>query len=215
MSDPTIAALQALVKREGGHKAVALVIGANDQSIYQIVAGIKTKAGRPKGVGKDLREKLQRHYPDWMNVPAAQAADNTGHYHVPAVQTITPASSGESQHMRLSNPTMPPPRIPWEGLMHTNLPREFETELPDNAMAPAAPRATRVIFITGVQPEAGDWVLLRDGAGQLHCREYRVVRADHWQAHAVNPAVAALDSQADQLAVLAVYDGMRGRRAPR
>jgi hypothetical protein len=99
--------------------------------------------------------------------------------------------------------------------MYTDLPSEFETELPDNAMAPEAPKGARVIFITGLAPEPGDWVLLRDREGQTLCREYRMSRGQAWEAHAVNRAVAPLHSETDGLVVLAVYDGMRGRRAPR
>ena len=66
MSDPTIEALRRLVTREGGHIAVADAIGANDQSIYQIVSGVKLPSGEPKGVGASLRKRLSARYPDWL-----------------------------------------------------------------------------------------------------------------------------------------------------
>lgn len=91
---------------------------------------------------------------------------------------------------------------------------EFETQLPDNAMAPEAPKGTRVIFITGPSPEPGDWVLIRDGAGQCYCREFRQRRPGSWEAHARNPGFLPMDSQRDGLQVIAVFDGIRGRRAP-
>lgn len=94
-----------------------------------------------------------------------------------------------------------------------DLPGEFETELPDNAMAPEAPRGTRCIFITRLTPEPGDWVLLRDASNALYCRVYRLLRADHWEAHALNSAFLPLDSKRDGLRVVAVFDGMRGRKA--
>ena len=78
MTDPTVAALRRLVAREGGHNVVAAVIGANGQSIYQVVAGIQLASGNPKGVGPGLRAKLSAHYPGWLDgatAPAAPPAD--------------------------------------------------------------------------------------------------------------------------------------------
>lgn len=98
--------------------------------------------------------------------------------------------------------------------MAAELGPELETQLPDNAMAPEAPRGTRVIFVTGVDPEPGDWVLVRDDAGNHYCREYRQVRPGQWEAHARNPGFLPMDSERNGLSVVAVFDGMRGRRSP-
>ncbi len=65
--DPAVAALIALCKRtKGGHKVVADTIEANDQSLYQIISGVKLPSGNRKGVGPELRKKLSEHYPGWM-----------------------------------------------------------------------------------------------------------------------------------------------------
>lgn len=218
MIDPTILALQRLCEREGGYKIVAAVIGANDQSIYQVISGVKTKAGNPKGVGQSIRKKLERHYPGWMLLSATVASEIPANYRIVDVitgQTITPGNTGSSHAMRLGKPTMPPPRIDWDALMDQPLPPEFETELPDNAMSPQAPKGSRVIFITGVTAEPGDWILLTDREGSVCCREYRLSRPGHWEAHAINSAVLPMESERDGLIILAVYDGMRGRRAPK
>ena len=213
MTDPAVRALALLVEREGGRYAVAAQINCNPRTLYQIVAGIKLKSGKPRGVGRDLREKLERHYPGWLHEPPT-TLDARGSY-PGTVETITPPSTGGSHAMRLPAQRMPPPKIGWEALMNNELPREFETDLPDNAMAPDAPRGARVIFLAGVTPEPGDWVLLRDRTGEHHCREYRVVRQGHWEAHALNRGYLPLDSEQDGLQVLAVYDGQRGRRSAR
>lgn len=100
MSDPTIEALRRLVAREGGCIPVADKIGANDQSIYQIVAGVKLKSGNPKGVGRRLREKLEAAYPGWMNhqpvvgeePPAAALPGSV------AKECLTTASAGPAHH---------------------------------------------------------------------------------------------------------------------
>lgn len=66
--DPAVTALIALCKKHGGYKVVADEIGANDQSIYQIISGVKMKSGNRKGVGPDLRKKLSKRYPDWLTL---------------------------------------------------------------------------------------------------------------------------------------------------
>lgn len=90
---------------------------------------------------------------------------------------------------------------------------EFQTTAPDNAMAPDVPRGARIILITGVDPAPGDFVLVADASGAHYLREYKQLRAGHWQAHARNAAFLPLDSLRDGLRVLAVFDGIRGRRA--
>lgn len=69
--------------------------------------------------------------------------------------------------------------------------------------------------MTGVPPIAGDFVLVADHKDVHYFREYRQIRPGHWQAHATNPAYLPLDSERDGLRVLAVFDGMRGRRSSR
>lgn len=69
-SDPYVIALQRLCQAEGGHKPVADEIGANDQTIYQIISGVKMPSGNPRGVGPALRKKLTNRYPFWLK-PAA------------------------------------------------------------------------------------------------------------------------------------------------
>lgn len=68
-ADPLVQALQSLVRKtRGGYKTVAEKIGANDQSLYQVVAcRADSKTGRPKSVGKQLRDKLDHAYPGWLD----------------------------------------------------------------------------------------------------------------------------------------------------
>jgi len=67
MNNPDVAALQSLCDKEGGFKVVADAIGVNNQSIYQILTFVKLPSGRPKGIGPQLREKLDARYPGWSN----------------------------------------------------------------------------------------------------------------------------------------------------
>lgn len=130
-------------------------------------------------------------------------------------QTPHEGESSTPLAQELSHPTytVTPGHIPWEQLMNRPLPIEFQTTAPDHAMAPDVPRGARVILITGVAPEPGDFVLVADASGAHHLREYKHLRPGHWQAHARNAAFLPLDSQRDGLRVLAVFDGIRGRRS--
>lgn len=80
-------------------------------------------------------------------------------------------------------------------------------------MAPIVHRGDRVILITGVDPRPGDFVLVADRQGTPYLREYRRVTLERWEAHALHPSFLPMDSERDGLKVLAVYDGVRGRRA--
>lgn len=79
-TDPLVQALQSLVlNTRGGCKAVAEKIGANDQSLYQVVTcRPDSKTGKPKSVGKQLRDKLDDAYPGWQEMAgvAQQLAPN-------------------------------------------------------------------------------------------------------------------------------------------
>lgn len=212
MDDPAVSALVALLKREGGADAVAARIGANPKSLYQIASGRLLRSGRPKGVGRDLREKLERHYPGWMRLSAgAVLASSPPASYSTTGQTNTPADTGKHHAASLTSRSMAPPKISWEALMTTALPQEFETPLPDNAMSPRAARGARCIFVTSPRALPGDWVLVRDRDGAHHVREYRQLRGALWEAHALNPAYLPLHSERDGLTVLAVVDGIRQR----
>lgn len=85
MIDPATIALKRLVEREGGHIAVAEAIDANDQSIYQIVTGVKLPSGRPKGVGPSLRARLTRRYPGWLELATDPGATPSTHDNLPTL----------------------------------------------------------------------------------------------------------------------------------
>lgn len=96
------------------------------------------------------------------------------------------------------------PTLKWGVLMNEELPLVFKTALPDNAMAPRAPVGTVVEFTRELEPQPGDGVLLRDRDGNLYCREYRVLRAGVWEAHAENRAFNPLDPEVEGLTIVAV-----------
>lgn len=64
--DPYVAALKALVAREGGEDAVAEKIHVSAENLRQITAGRLLPSGNARGVGPTLRSKLNGAYPNWF-----------------------------------------------------------------------------------------------------------------------------------------------------
>jgi hypothetical protein len=84
--DLAVEALRRLVGASAAkRKEIAAALDFNEQSIYQIVAGVPLVSGRPRTVGRRLREKLDAHYPGWLDAsPAAVARP------VPSLQEALP-----------------------------------------------------------------------------------------------------------------------------
>lgn len=60
-----IESLKELCRIEGGYRAVADKAGVDDQSIYQIISGVKLPSGNPKGVGPKIQTALSHSFPGW------------------------------------------------------------------------------------------------------------------------------------------------------
>ena len=168
---------------------------------------------KKRGVSQEGALDAQRRF----GMSATWIADGTGTkavanwtpaQHLPGVLATRPVA----QELSPSTFEDAPTTIAWERIVFEPLKPEFQTVMPDASMEPQVPRGARVIFITGVAPVPGDWVLCKDGDGHLYLRELRQVKPGRWEAHALNPAFLPMDSEADHLQVLAVYDGQRGRK---
>ena len=61
-------ALRKLCETHGGHVKIAHQIDANPQTVHQIISGVKLPSGNPRGVGPNLRKRLDSHYPGWSDV---------------------------------------------------------------------------------------------------------------------------------------------------
>lgn len=62
-----VEALKALCARHG-REVVADAIGADEQSLYQIITGVKLPSGNSKGVGPTIQKKLSAVYPGWQTL---------------------------------------------------------------------------------------------------------------------------------------------------
>lgn len=67
--DASVEALRRLIdSTPGGHKAVALKAGLNPASVDQVYKGVRLPSGNPKGVGPEMRRKLDASFPGWLVV---------------------------------------------------------------------------------------------------------------------------------------------------
>lgn len=144
--------------------------------------------------------------PAWWD--KAQDEDWTPEQHALAGMD-TPSVAHHVSHHKFEDA---PVTIAWGSILTEPLKSEFQTVMPDASMEPDVPRGARVIFITGTEPVPGDWVLCSDNESNLYLREMRQHRPGRWNAHALNPAFLPLDSELDGLRVVAVFDGVRGRK---
>lgn len=183
-----IEAFRHLCETQGGVSAIADEIDASEEGLKQVLAGTKLPSGEPRGIGPKIQRKLETRYPGWSTRAA-----------------MTPSSVGIGTPIVLDKHTVLPEEVGWEALMGLDeLPEEFVVAVPDDAMAPAAPRGTRLSFRRGVDAEPGDGVLVQDGAGRRYVRRFAQGRGDAWIAQATNAAYATLDSVEDELTLLAV-----------
>lgn len=66
--DKYVRALMKLCEARGGHVKVADAIGSSPATIHQIINGVKLPSGSPRGVGHNLRRRLEDAYPGWADV---------------------------------------------------------------------------------------------------------------------------------------------------
>lgn len=103
------------------------------------------------------------------------------------------------------------PNIAWESLVNSPLPQRFAVLLPDDSMSPFLRAGHQARFSRDEVARPGDCVLVSDSQGAVFARMYRERRPGHWEAHPLNDAYQALDSERDGLKILAVFIGMDGR----
>lgn len=186
-------ALNALCDRVGGYKAVAEQISTSSVYLWQILHKVPLKSGKPRGIGRELRSKLDTHFPDWLE---SQHSNERAKLR------------GEGAHILSEHDATYSPQIHWESVMsQQKLPATFRVAMPDDSMSPRVRRGDLLEFNSQEQPRSGDGVLVRDGAGVLFFRVYRQRSPGSWEAHPINPEFLALDSRRDSLVVVGVMVG--------
>jgi hypothetical protein len=200
ITDRAIQALRELVKREHGVNQVALVAGVSAANLRQIINGIALPTGKPRGIGRELREKLSRAYPGWdqqqANAPLVTPPQRPQEPKAIAVEALEPTRRYLTQ-------------FNWESLMRLkSLPTTFWVNMPDDSMSPRVKRGDLLEFDTTLQPKPGDGVIVRDNQGQLYFRVYRQARVGEFEAHAIDPEYLPMHSVRDALTVVAVLVGV-------
>jgi hypothetical protein len=95
--------------------------------------------------------------------------------------------------------------VPWRELGMQQLQNEFCVDAPDDSMAPVIKRGARVDFDRSLEPRTDDVVLLKDGGGVWYIRTFQQGPRARWGARAENGAFLAMDSERDELQVIAVF----------
>lgn len=178
-----VVALRALIDASGGHptgtKAIAATIGANWQTLYQIISGIRLESGKPRNVGNNIASRLDASYPGWRQA------------HVVSLDIHT-----------VSIPT-----LAWEKIVAKE-PTEplFKVAVPDDSLAPLFQPKQWIIFSKTRTPKNGKLILVRDKHGQPHIRmRTQGDGPDEWIASAPNPAYRSFVGS--EVTVIAAYQG--------
>lgn len=104
--------------------------------------------------------------------------------------------------------------VEWGDLGMRVLEETFSVTAPDDAMLPVIKRGQRLDFdrelISSVR--ADDVVLLKDGGGVWYVRTYQQGPRGRWAAKAENASFLAMDSERDELELIAVLTAVHGRR---
>lgn len=149
MADPLSTALARLCEREGGYTVVAEKAGLNDQSLYQVIKGIRLPSGNAKSVGPAMRKALTRAYPDWLEHDSASApevSDHSGAYVVQASRAL-PVAAGYVRLPILAEASAGPGRLAHaelELVEHVDVAEEWVRRT-----LRANPRALRVLTARG------------------------------------------------------------------
>jgi len=100
--------------------------------------------------------------------------------------------------------TVPPTKTMEDVVAKRDLGKEFSMQLPDDALAPDRPKGLNIIWSRERKPNPGSPVLVLDAHQRLHARLYsQGRRPDHWLATPTNRGYLELDSDADQLELVA------------
>jgi hypothetical protein len=210
--DPIVQALQRLVAKEGGEAAVAAEIHSSKATIWQIVNGTKLESGRPRSVGRDLRERLDRRYPGWFD-EAVEQREPRAKPDTPGAGLLKNALAQDLSHVTES---INPITIQWELVLSVKLPMRFRLVIRDDSMALDDPPSMRTGHWAEFEPAsdapAGQVVLVADAAGNVYIRKKVEKTPGRWEAHARRAAdYLPLDSVTDGLRILAVQVGQGWR----
>lgn len=175
----------------GSNTAFALAIGKSPSQVGHWLSGLRNPNG---DTCREIENRLELPR-DWLDRSEREVAHSVSYQ----PETV--------------------PHKTWEELLETltkksgvwQLPPEFWLTLGDDAMAPSAPKGTKVKFTKGQEPRFGDAVLLVAADGTAHVRVYEQSLDRRFQAVPENPHYAPLYGDTPGLLVIAVLTGIETR----
>lgn len=177
---------RALIKEAGGGSAMARLLDSAKTHISAIENGRKP-------IGNKLAARMERA----MHRPAGWLDQDHG------------ANAGGSSLEPLDAYTVPPLIEAGELMKLAAAPDAFRMRLPDDALTPDHPRGVEFIWSARAKAGVGSIVLVRDGSGALHAREYRQGKAAaEWSAAPLNRAYAEFAGRDVELVAVAQYRAM-------
>jgi hypothetical protein len=192
--------LQAAVDHIGGNKAaLGRLLGYQDGSFV----GQMLRAERPITEDTVLRLESHHEFRAWFS---ADSFNKRGPLPLLLARPVSQEPANIPTRSRL-------PLVAWRDDKMIKAQQRFTVVAPDDTMAPAILRGSTVIFDAGLLPARnGDYVLLKDMAGDWHIREYQGTPDGTWHALPQAERALTLESVKHGLEVLAIFDGTVGRR---
>lgn len=197
-------ALRRLCEREGGPKVVAGEIGANAQTLYQILAGIELPSGNRRGVGPNLRKKITERYPDWLQGASENVQPATSKGRVPLISWVTAGNLGEITDMY-----QPGEAEQWEEAFDTRPGEQaFALRVDGDSMTSpypgerSFPDGTIIIVDPARGCDAGDYVVAKDVATQKATFKKLVQDGGRWFLKPLNPSYPIIEVDDPALRVI-------------
>lgn len=165
----------------GGLNAVAAQANISAANLDQILKSVKMPSGRPRGVGPKVRDALTQTFPDWlatgvgsMDVANANvAAAQIGARRIPLIDYVQ-----AGVWTAVADTFQPGDAEDW---LLTDLDlsgQAFALQIKGDSMRPDFIPGDRVIIDPDVQPQAGDFVVAKNGDEEATFKKYRARGTD-------------------------------------
>lgn len=180
---------------QGKRVAMALATGRSPSQIGHWLSGIRNSNG---DTCRDVEEKL--------GLPKGSLDIDPAD--IPKVEEQgTPYMAHGLSHQPEQTPTLTREKL----MSGVEVKGEFWVELWDDAIGQELPRGTLTLWDAGLQPEVGDFVLIRTADGRPHVRVYGESLAHGWQGKPLHSDYEPIPGAGAK--VLAVFVSAKVRRS--
>ncbi len=193
--DHQVEALRRLCAREGGYKPVALKIGADPQTLYQVLAGIALPSGKPRGVGPSIRRRLTEEFPDWLRPVTENVQPVTTRGRVPLISWVAAGDFRENIDMY-----QPGEAEQWIDAYETQPgAQSFALRVEGDSMTSpypgdvSFPNGSIIIVDPARSCDAGDYVIAKDVSTQQATFKKLVQDGGRWYLKPLNPSYPTVE----------------------